>query len=170
MSQEKSLHRSPSRETCEKTIRRILITETLEHGSNKHFRSAVDFMSYFESLYPASSALTKQVQRAIKAMDMPKDERGFFIVDKTVSQLEQENEIRRLLGVSEVPVDPMDDCETVFVAAEAYARPYLIHLFESSESFRDKYLTILESSNGLIIYTKCKNQLLILLNSLTIRS
>lgn len=169
MSQGKPLRKNPSREACEKTIRRILITETLEHGSNRHFRSAADFMSYFESLYPASDALTKQVQRAIKAMDMPKDEQGYFIVNKTASQLEQENEIRHLFGVSEVLVDPMDNYDTVFVSAEAYARPYLIHLFESSESFRDKYLTIVESSNGLIIYTKSKNQLLILLNSLTIQ-
>ena len=74
-----SHRKNPSRETCEKTITRILMTEVLEHGQNLHFRSASDFMNYFESLYPASDALTKQVQRAIKALDMPKDEKGYFI-------------------------------------------------------------------------------------------
>ena len=72
------LKRNPSRETCENIIRRILMTEVLEKGSNAHFRQASDFMSYFESLYPASDSLTKQVQRAIKSMDMPKDEQGYL--------------------------------------------------------------------------------------------
>ena len=65
-----SSRRSPSREACEKTIKRILMTEVLENGRNKHFKSAADFMNYFESLYPASDALTKQVQRAVKALDI----------------------------------------------------------------------------------------------------
>ena len=60
-----SLRKNPSRETCEGIIRRILMTEVLEKGKNEHFRTAADFMKYFESLYPASDALTKQVQRAI---------------------------------------------------------------------------------------------------------
>ena len=80
MSQKNSIRKNPSRETCENTIRRILMTEVLEHGKNKHFRSASDFMKYFESLYPASDALTKQVQRAIKAMDMPKDEKPLTLL------------------------------------------------------------------------------------------
>lgn len=167
MDQRKSLRKNPSRETCENAIKRILITEMLEHGSNKHFRSAADFMAYFESLYPASDALTKQVQRAIKSMNMPKDEQGYFIVNKTTSQLEQENEIRHLFETANVSVDPMENYDTVFLSADPYARSYLVHMMESSESFRDKYLTIVETSNGLIFYTKNKNQLLILLNSLT---
>ena len=69
---------NPSRAKCEEIIRRILMTEVLEHGDNQHFRCAADFMNYFESLYPASPGLTKQVQRAVKSMDMPKNEKGFF--------------------------------------------------------------------------------------------
>ena len=60
-----SLRKNPSRETCEGIIRRILMTEVLEKGKNEHFRTAADFMKYFESLYPASDALTKQVQRKL---------------------------------------------------------------------------------------------------------
>ena len=68
-----SLRKNPSREQCQKIIKRILVTEVLQQGHNEHFKQAADFMNYFESLYPPSDALTKQVQRAVKAMDMPKD-------------------------------------------------------------------------------------------------
>ena len=80
-------------ETCEGIIRRILMTEVLEKGKNEHFRTAADFMKYFESLYPASDALTKQVQRAIRSLNMPKDELGYFIPNKTAEQLAQEQEL-----------------------------------------------------------------------------
>ena len=63
MNQKNQLRKNPSRETCESIIRRILMTELTQNGKNRHFRKAADFMSYFESLYPASDALTKQVQR-----------------------------------------------------------------------------------------------------------
>ena len=88
-----SLRKNPSRETCEGIIRRILMTEVLEKGKNEHFRTAADFMKYFESLYPASDALTKQVQRAIRSLNMPKDELGYFIPNKTAEQLAQEQEL-----------------------------------------------------------------------------
>lgn len=93
METENTTRKNPSRETCQKIIKRILVTEVLEKGCNEHFRQASDFMGYFQSLYPASDALTKQVQRAIKAMDMPRDERGYFIVNKTSEQFEQDKEI-----------------------------------------------------------------------------
>ena len=90
MNQKNQLRKNPSRETCESIIRRILMTELTQNGKNRHFRKAADFMSYFESLYPASDALTKQVQRAVQSLHMPKDADGFFIVDKTAAQVEQE--------------------------------------------------------------------------------
>ena len=58
MNQKNQLRKNPSRETCESIIRRILMTELTQNGKNRHFRKATDFMSYFESLYPASDALT----------------------------------------------------------------------------------------------------------------
>ena len=163
-----TLRKNPSREACENIIKRILMTEVLEHGRNKHFRFASDFMSYFESLYPASDALTKQVQRAIKSMDMPKDEQGYYIVNKTSSQLENEKEISHLLKNANVSIHPMENIETVFLSVNSYMKSYLIHLLETTETFQGKYITIVETSNGLLIYTENKNQLLILLNSLTI--
>ena len=56
MERSTTLRKNPSREAWEKVIKRILMTEVLEHGSNQHFRFASDFMNYFESLYPASDA------------------------------------------------------------------------------------------------------------------
>ncbi len=163
-----TLRKNPSRETCEGIIKRILMTEVLEHGTNKHFRFASDFMNYFESLYPASDALTKQVQRAVKSMDMPKDEHGYFIVNKTSTQLVQEKEISHLLQNANVSVHPMENVDTVFLSVNNYLKSYLIHLIETTETFQGKYITMVESSNGILIYTENKNQLLVLLNSLTI--
>lgn len=160
------IRKNPSRATCEAAIKRILMTEVLQYGSNKHFRNATDFMSYFESLYPASDALTKQVQRAIKSLDMPKDDRGYFIVNKTNNQFEQEKEITHLFEVGHACVHPMDTCEMVFLQVDASVRSYIVHTLNTSETFRDKFVTMVEASNGLIIYTENKNQLTILLNSL----
>ncbi len=163
-----TIRKNPSRETCEGVIKRILMTEVLEHGCNQHFRFASDFMSYFESLYPASDALTKQVQRAVKALDMPKDERGYYIVNKTTSQLENEKEITHLLKAANVSIHPMEQIDTIFLSVNNYMKSYLIHLIQTTETFQGKYITLVETSNGLLIYTENKNQLLILLNSLTI--
>jgi hypothetical protein len=161
------LRKNPSRETCESIIKRILTTEVMQHGSNTHFKNASDFMSYFESLYPASDALTKQVQRAIKAMNMPKDASGYLIVNKTVDQYEQENTLSDAFLQAGVTVDPMENIETVFLAVPEYMRSYLVHLLQTSVSFQGKFLTIAEVSNGLLIYTSKKEALLNLLNNLT---
>lgn len=163
-----SHRKNPSRETCEKTIKRILMTEVLEHGQNLHFRSASDFMNYFESLYPASDALTKQVQRAIKALDMPKDEKGYFIVNKTVAQQEEDREIKSALDKSCATCVDMSDAECVFLKVPSYLQEYLIHLLTASTSFDGKILTISKTYNGLMIYTDNARNLMILINSLTI--
>ncbi len=144
------------------------MTEVLQQGKNCHFRSASDFMNYFESLYPASDALTKQVQRAVKALNMPKDEAGFFIVNKTVDQFDQEKEISAAFQTANVQIHSMENIEPVFISLEPHMKSYIIHLLQQSETFRGKYLTVVETVNGLVIYTDNKNQLLVLLNSLTI--
>lgn len=159
-------HKNPSRETCEGIIKRILMTEVLQEGSNRHFRTAADFLNYFESLYPASDALTKQVQRAVKALDMPKDEQGYFIVNKTVDQFEQEKEISQLFSQAHVQVNPMKNIETIFLKSDVHMRSYLIHTLETSLTFQGKFVTLVETANGVLIYTENKNQLLILLESL----
>jgi len=160
--------KNPSRESCENTIKRILMTEVLEHGSNQTFRFASDFMKYFESLYPASPGLTKQVQRAVKSLNMPKDEKGFYIVNKTTDQLGQDKEIERVFQNAQVSFLPMDKYEPVFLQVDDSAKDYLYHLILKSETFKGKFLTIVPAAGGLILYTENKNQLVMLLNSLTI--
>lgn len=166
MEQTTHLRKNPSRETCESVIKRILITEVLEKGKNEHFKCAADFMSYFESLYPASDALTKQVQRAIKSLAMPKDENGYFIVNKTIEQYEQEQELKSVFQKAHASFQSLDDCDTIFLSLDASLRSYMLHLLEHAPAFQDKYVTIVESSKGLLIYTRNKSQLLVLLDSL----
>ncbi len=160
--------KNPSRESCESIIKRILMTEVLEHGSNQTFRFASDFMNYFESLYPASPGLTKQVQRAVKAMNMPKDEKGFFIVNKTNDQVGQDKEIQRIFANSHVTYKTMEKAEPLFLSVDDTAKDYLNHLLQESETFKGKYLTMFPVSGGILIYTENRNQLVMLLNSLTI--
>ena len=166
MEHSESSRRSPSREACEKTIKRILMTEVLENGRNKHFKSAADFMNYFESLYPASDALTKQVQRAVQSLHMPKDADGFFIVDKTAAQVEQEQCLEKLFADANVSLHPMEQVETVFLSVPSHMQELLLHTFEQSDLFAGQILTIVRTCNGLLIYTEDKKQLLSLLNRL----
>jgi hypothetical protein len=163
-----SLHKNPSREQCQKVIKRILVTEVLEKGCNEHFKQASDFMNYFQSLYPASDALTKQVQRAIKAMDMPRDENGFYVVNKTGQQLEQEKELKYLFKKGDVSLESLDDCQPVFLKVSASIRSHLIYTLSNSVTFEQRFETIVETSNGIIFYTREKEKLLSLLNILII--
>ncbi len=160
------LRRNPSRKECEDVIRRILITEVLEHGSNRHFKTAADFMKYFESLYPAGDSLTKQVQRAVKAIGMPKDSKGYFVINKTEAQLQQDRELSFLLQKTKAAAVSLEGCETVFLKTEPCYKDYLLQLIEESATFADKYVTILNTSRGLLFYTQNARQLQILLESL----
>ena len=166
MDTDKLLKKNPSREACQKTIKRILVTEVLEKGTNEHFRQASDFMGYFQSLYPASDALTKQVQRAIKAMDMPKDDKGYFIVNKTSEQLEQDKKLRTLLSQGEASLLTLDEVEPVLVKVAPEIADYLIYSLSNCISLKDRFDTIVRSSNGIIIYTREKNRILSFLQSL----
>ena len=161
-----TLRKNPSRKECEKVIKKILMTEVLERGTNEHFKTAADFMSYFQSLYPASDSLTKQVQRAVKALGMPKDERGYFIINKTEDQLNQDKEIAFLLKKTKAELLPMPEYETLFLRAEGQYKDYLYQLLSESATFADKVVTIINSSNGLLLYTTNAHQLEILVNSL----
>lgn len=161
------LRKNPSREQCQKIIKRILVTEVLEKGCNAHFKQASDFMNYFESLYPASDALTKQVQRAIRAMNMPKDENGYYIINKTSEQLEQESELKHLLNKGGAAVFAIpDECEPVLLKVDAARRAYLIHALGSSITFQNRFETILETNNGIMIYTREKDRILSIFKSL----
>lgn len=167
--QKPSLRKNPSRETCEGIIKRILMTEILEKGKNQHFRTAADFMNYFESLYPASDALTKQVQRAVKSLNMPKDDFGYFIPNKTPEQLEQEKELQYLFHNADAAVFSMEDYKPLLLKTKPEVSSYLLHVIDTSPIFEGKYLAAHEVKGGILFYTKTPSQLEILLNSLIIR-
>lgn len=167
--QRPTLRKNPSRETCEGIIKRILMTEILEKGKNEHFRTASDFMNYFESLYPASDALTKQVQRAVKSLNMPKDEYGYFIPNKTADQLQQEKELQYLFQKANATVHSMDDYKPLLLQTNPAAASYLLSVIEASPLFSGKYLTAHVASNGILFYTKNPSQLEILIKSLIVR-
>ena len=162
----KSTKSNPSRAKCEAIIRRIIMTEVLEKGTNEHFKTAADFMAYFQSLYPASDSLTKQVQRAVKALGMPKDDRGYFIINKTAAQLDQDKEISYMLKKTAAEITELKEYETIFLKTEPDYKDYLYQIMLESDSLRDKYITMINSSEGIIFYTYNKQQLEILLNSL----
>lgn len=158
--------KGPSRAECENIIRRILMTEVLEKGTNEHFKNASDFMSYFQSLYPAGPALTKQVQRAVKSMEMPKDEKGYFIINKTKDQLGEDQEISFLLKKSQSKILDLPPYESLFLSVQSDCKEYLYQQISQSSSFKDKYLTMINTSNGILFFTENKAQLQILINSL----
>ncbi|SEA85042.1 hypothetical protein SAMN02910384_02514 [Pseudobutyrivibrio sp. ACV-2] len=161
-----NLRKNPSRKECEKIIKKILITEVLERGTNQHFKTASDFMNYFQSLYPASDSLTKQVQRAVKALQMPKDERGYFIINKTEAQLNQDKEIAFIMKKTNASLEPFSEYETMFLKCDGAYKDYLYQLLTESETFADKIITMINSSNGIILFTNNKHQLEIMVNSL----
>ena len=161
-----SLKKNPSRSACEKIIQRILMTEILEKGKNHQFKNATDFMPFFESLYPASPSLTKQVQRAVKNMALPKDNHGFFVINKSEIQLDEDQEIGRILKRGHADIFKTQ-IESVFIKLDPDVIDYLYDLISGSSSFKEKFITIIKSSNGLFFLTKSSSQLQILISSLT---
>lgn len=149
-----TLRKGPSRAECEKQIRRILITEILQNGSNRHFKKAADFIKYFESLYPASDSLNKQVQRAVKAMNMPKDDGGFFIIDRTPEQIKQDTLLTEILTTSHATTCDISACQPFFLEMDEVHVAYTMHLIENSGSFADKYTTMLPTKNGILFLTE----------------
>lgn len=159
--------KNPSRAECEEQIRRILMTEIFRQGANQHFRTAKDFMPLFDSLYPSGPSLTKQVQRAIKSMNMPKDKNGYFLVDKTKTQMAQDEQIGRLLADSEFETVELTSYEILFLKTDSRYLGYLSQLISESETLRDKYIAMIPAANGLLFLTENRAQLKSLLDDMT---
>lgn len=163
---ESAPRKNPSRKDCEKVIKRILVTEVLTKGRNAQFKTAADFMSYFESLYPASEALTKQVQRAIKSMNLPRDEHGYLIVNKTKEQLDEEKDLQYILHKSHACIGNLDNCKPVFLRCDPEDASYLLSLILRCLTLKDKYETVFSTANGILFLTTQPENLETLLNSL----
>lgn len=153
MSKPTRVRMNPSRNTCEEIIRRILTTENKENGRNQHFKTAADFMAYFESLYPSGPGLTKQVQRAIKSMDLAKDENGYFLINKTKEAAAQEKELSAILAKTNASLVDTGTFDTIFLTAEPVYRSYLLALLNEAKSLRPLYITIVETTDGLLFLT-----------------
>ena len=154
-----STHKNPSRKSCEQTIKRILTREFEEYGENHHFKQASDFMIYFESLHPSSPGLTRQVQRAVSALNLPRDENGYFMINKTVEEYKAEQELSKLLHSSSVA--NLEKCTPILVKMEPWKRDHVIYLMQSAAELRKLYETILPADNGILIYTKTPEKLVL---------
>ena len=157
--------KNPSRHQCEEIIRRILMSEVLEKGKNNKFKSASDFMPFFESLYLASPSLNKQVQRAVTSLALPKDENGYFIINKTQSQIDEDSEISRILKSSAASLSNQET-EVLFLNVDRKYVSFLFDLIKRSSSFQGLFLTMIPSSDGILFLTSDKRRLSLLISSL----
>ncbi len=153
-----SSHKNPSRKSCEQTIKRILTREFEEYGENHHFKQASDFMIYFESLHPSSPSLTKQVQRAVSSLNLPRDENGYFMINKTAEEYKAEQELTHLLKDSQLV--SLDSCTPILIQTEAWKRAYIIHLLGACTSMQNLCSTLTETNNGILIYTPVPEKLI----------
>jgi len=154
--------KNPSRKKCEEIIVHILKRELEEYGFNRHFKHAADFLGYFESLYPASAGLTKQVQRAINSLNLPRDENGYLMINKTAEEYQAELELSHLL--ENCSFKKLDECQPVLLKTDAWLTRHIMHLMESTPVFRNLYETLMETNNGILIFTETADELCSLLS------
>ncbi len=157
---EKEKPHGPSRSECEEAIRRILITETLENGANRHFKNSTDFMPYFEALYPAGPGLRKQVQRALKSLDLPKDDSGYYMVHKTKSQAKDDSELAALLADAGAVMDAPnieDPLQMIFISLQtenAADTAYIASRLARSATLAGRFETMIPATNGIVVLTR----------------
>jgi len=56
-------------------------------------------------------------------------------------------------------ITSLDECETLFLSLDPAYREYITYRFTQSDTLRDKYVTIQQTNNGLLIYTRDKKKL-----------
>lgn len=160
--------RTPSRSECETLIRKILLTEVESRTVNCTFKRPADFMKFFESLYPPSPALTKQVQRAIKSMDMARDDKGFYILNKSKEQSIQDNELRKLLSDADYQVSDFNMAESVFLRLDSQYIDFLQNKLARSITLSSYIITMIPTHNGIIMITNDANCLKELLKNISL--
>jgi len=165
-SETNKIKKNPSRETCEAAIQRILLADIAANGSNIHFKKATDFMPYFESLYVPTPALTKQVQRAIKHLNLPKDENGYYVIGKTKDQLQSDEELKGLLHEGDFSISHTGSVSVVIIKSPGFACDYLIHKLKSNPAVNNMIITMVKSIDGVVIYTGNPDKLSNYLNNL----
>ena len=163
-----SKKRTPSRAECEAIIKKILLTEAESRTVNSTFKKPADFMGFFESLYPPSAALTKQVQRAIKSLDMAKDKDGYYILNKSQEQSNQDNALKALLTEADYYVDSLDNSENLFIRLGSEYVDFILHKLADSITLKPYIITMIPCYNGIIIVTYNKKEVIDILNGLSL--
>ena len=97
---------------------------------------------------------------------MPKDEDGFFIVDRTVKQMEKEKSLKAILSESESVVTDLSGYAPILVKTDPHNRIYLMHLISEVSTLNDKIAAMTECSVGVILYTVEKEKVLSILDRL----
>ena len=157
--------KNPSRKECEAIIRKILSVEVERRTVNNTFRKPADFMKYFESLYIPSAALTKQVQRAIKSMNMAKDSNGYYILNKTKEQSDQDKELRNLFEEADYSINRLDNCQQIFIKLDPEYIDFILNKLSNSISVEKYIITMYKCYNGIVIITNDINTLYKLLDN-----
>ena len=80
--------------------------------------------------------------------------------------MDQDKEISHMLKKTSASFESLEDCEKLFLAVEPAYKSYLLQLISESATFENTYVTIVDSSKGLIFYTRNKNNLGMLIESL----
>lgn len=162
--------KNPSREACESAIQRILFTEIASKGSNTHFKKANDFMPYFESLYAPSPALTKQVQRAIHHLNLPKNDDGYFVIGKTQMQIETEHVLKEMLKDSSMSIHNSADLSVIFIPILQEKIDYTSRKLLQNPYLSKLIVTLVNTLNGILIYTENPEEVCLYLNELGVLS
>lgn len=100
-------------------------------------------------------------------MNLLKDEDGFYTLERSEENLRNQEEIRRLFR-SHVKLIPSSDLRTMsflFLAVESPEKEYLLQLLSREKSLSGKYLTMMDSSNGILFLTEQPDVLLSALSS-----
>lgn len=158
-------YKNPSRRSCEQMIHKILSRELETYGANRHFKHASDFLVYFESLYPSSAGLTRQIQRAVSSMNLARDKDGYYMIDKTVEEYHAEQELGRMLRFASLT--SLKECTPVLLKTSSWQQTAVIHLLKSIPGIYNHIETMASAEDGIIIYTKNAEQLAACLSGLT---
>ena len=87
---------------------------------------------------------------------MPKDADGYFLVDKTKVQMEQDTELSGLLKKSDASLSELENLDTILITLEDHYKDYIFQLISESSTLSGKYVTAIKTSNGILFLTQNK--------------
>ena len=147
-------HCNPSRMDCEILIRKILTSEVKQKGQNCQFKHSVDFLPFFESLYPSSKSLGKQVQRAIKEMNLPKDYQGYYIINRSLEELSLETHLFHFFQYESLKIRVVNNDELLLFSQDTTIYSYSMTKLKQLFSYLDINTSWVISEKGIQLITK----------------